>query len=278
MHYGGYLVDLPAWRSFSDENRLMLIEDAAHAPAVGAVGHWSDAAAFSFFSNKNMSTAEGGMILARNASVLQRMRRLRAHGMTSDTLTRHRGHAYSYDVGMLGYNYRMDELRAAVGLVQLARLPHWNKRRYELSNSYRQILAAQIPEVVVPFTQTHETAAHLMPVLLPAGVDRQRIMDHLRGDGIQSSIHYPPIHHFSYYLQEYPGIMLPRTEQFCARELSLPLHPSLTENDVERVVESLRKGIGSGKTSTLRHSGEACPGTPKSGSQSPGVVPTKVGY
>jgi hypothetical protein len=103
-------------------------------------------------------------------------------------------------------------------------------------------------------------------------------MDHLRGDGIQSSIHYPPIHHFSYYLQEYPGIMLPRTEQFCARELSLPLHPSLTENDVERVVESLRKGIGSGKTSTLRHSGEACPGTPKSGSQSPGVVPTKVGY
>ena len=243
MHYGGYLVDLPAWRTFSDENGLILVEDAAHAPAAGAVGHWSDVSAFSFFSNKNMSTAEGGMILARNASVLQRMRRLRAHGMTTDTLTRHRGHAYSYDVRMLGYNYRMDELRAAIGLVQLARLRHWNDRRKDLSNSYRQILAAQIPKVVVPFTQTHETAAHLMPVLLPAGVDRQGIMDHLRDDGIQSSIHYPPIHHFSYYLEKFPGVRLPRTEEFCARELSLPLHPSLTENDVKRVVESLRKAV-----------------------------------
>ncbi len=243
MHYGGYLVDLPAWRSFSDEKGLIMIEDAAHAPAIGAVGRWSDASAFSFFSNKNMSTAEGGMIIARNASALQRMRHLRSHGMTTDTLTRHRGHAYSYDVTMLGYNYRMDELRAAMGLVQLARLPHWNKRRYELSNCYRKLLAAHIPEVVIPFNQTHETVAHLMPVLLPAGMNRQKIMDHLRDDGIQSSIHYPPIHKFSYYLERCPKVRLPRTEEFCSRELTLPLHPSMNENDVKRVVESLRKAV-----------------------------------
>ena len=249
MHYGGYLVNLPAWRSFSDENGLILVEDAAHAPGVGAVGRWSDAAAFSFFSNKNMSTAEGGMILARNSSVLQRIRHLRAHGMTTDTLTRHRGHAHTYDVGMLGYNYRMDELRGAMGLVQLERLGYWNKRRHELSNLYREIIAARIPQLVVPFSNTHETAAHLMPILLPAGVDRQRIMDQLRDDGIQSSIHYPPIHYFSYYLEKFPGVRLPRTEEFCARELSLPLHPLLTENDVKRVVESLRKGLSGNKES-----------------------------
>ena len=243
VHYGGYLVDLSAWRSLSDVKGLVLIEDAAHAPAVGTVGCWSDASGFSFFSNKNMSTAEGGMGIARNASVLERIRHLRAHGMTTDTLTRHRGHAYSYDVTMLGYNYRMDELRAAMGLVQLARLPQWNKRRCELTNSYRQSLAVHIPEVIIPFDQTHETAAHLMPVLLPAGVSRQKIMDQLRDAGIQSSIHYPPIHHFSYYRERFPGVMLPKTEEFCTRELTLPLHPSLTENDVERVVESLRKAI-----------------------------------
>jgi dTDP-4-amino-4,6-dideoxygalactose transaminase len=243
MHYGGYLVDLAAWRSFSDAKGLILIEDAAHAPAVGAVGRWSDASAFSFFSNKNMCTAEGGMVIAPNASVLQRIRLLRAHGMTTDTLTRHRGHAYSYDVTMLGYNYRMDELRAAMGLVQLARLPQWNKRRYELTNCYRQNLTVHIPEVAIPFDQTHETAAHLMPVLLPVGINRQKIMGHLRDAGIQSSIHYPPIHHFSYYLEMSPHVMLPKTEEFCARELTLPLHPSLTESDVERVVESLRRAI-----------------------------------
>lgn len=243
MHYGGYLVDLEAWRSFSDVNGLRLIEDAAHAPAVGAVGRLSDASAFSFFSNKNMTTAEGGVVISRDASVLERLRHLRSHAMTTDTLVRHRGHAYSYDVTMLGYNYRMDELRAAMGLVQLAHLPHWNKRRYELTSLYRQALAAYIPEVVIPFDDTHETAAHLMPILLPPGMNREKIMNHLRDAGIQSSIHYPSIHRFSYYVEKFPAVTLPKTEEFCARELTLPLHPSLTGNDVERVVKSLRKAI-----------------------------------
>jgi dTDP-4-amino-4,6-dideoxygalactose transaminase len=105
------------------------------------------------------------------------------------------------------------------------------------------MIAGHIPEVVIPFDQTHETAAHLMPVLLTAEMNRQKIMEHLRKDGIQSSIHYPPIHHFSYYLERFPGVKLPKTEEFCARELTLPLHPSLTENDVNRVVGSLRKAV-----------------------------------
>lgn len=243
MHYGGYPVDLSAWRKLCDENGLLMIEDAAHAPGVGAVGRMGDAAAFSFFSNKNMSTAEGGMIFARRASVLQRLRHLRAHGMSSDTLTRYRGHAYSYDVSMLGYNYRMDELRAAIGMVQLKHLRTWNKKRSELCRFYRQFLAARTPELVVPFDDAHQTAAHLMPVLLPAKVNRQQVMKQLRHDGIQTSIHYPPVHQFSYYQERYPAVQLPKTEEFCARELTLPLHPSLAKNDVECVVESLRKAI-----------------------------------
>jgi len=243
MHYGGYLVDLFAWRSFADERGLLLLEDAAHAPAVGEVGRWSDASAFSFFANKNMSTAEGGMVLAREKSVLEQVRRMRSHGMTTGTLDRHRGHAYSYDVTTLGYNYRMDELRAAVGAVQLKRLLEWNMRRRDLAMRYREELAAVLPEIEIPLSGEHPTAAHLMPVLLPAATNRGEIMTALRETGIQTSIHYPPVHLFSYYQSLFPGAKLPITEAFAKRELTLPLHPSLDDQDVKRVVQSLRNAL-----------------------------------
>lgn len=243
MHYGGYLMDLPAWRSFADAHESRLIEDAAHAPGVGEVGHWCDASVFSFFSNKNMSTAEGGMVMSRDAAVLERVRSSRAHGMTTGTLERHRGHAYSYDVTMLGYNYRMDELRAAIGLVQLAGLLQWNARRRELSDAYRQRLAEHLPDIGIPFDYDWQTAAHLMPILLPKDANRKGIMDCLRQGGIQSSIHYPPVHRFSYYRGRFPTVSLPNTESFCSRELTLPLHPSLSESDVDRVVATLKGAV-----------------------------------
>lgn len=239
MHYGGYLVDLPAWRNFADKHNIALIEDAAHAPAIGEVGQWGDASAFSFFTNKNMTTAEGGMNLARDASVLAKMRGLRAHGMTTGTLERHRGHAYSYDVTMLGHNYRMNELQAAMGLVQLARVEQWNAKRQALSTCYRQLISELLPDVIVPFSHEHQTAAHLMVILLPAEVERHSVMALLREAGIQSSIHYPPAHLFTLYREKFPGVNLPFTEAFCARELTLPLHPGLDSEDVVRVVNQL---------------------------------------
>jgi len=241
MHYGGYLVDLPEWRSFADAHGLKLIEDAAHAPAVGEVGRLSDASAFSFFANKNMTTAEGGMVLAGDSAVLETVRGMRSHGMSTCTLDRHRGHAFSYDVGMLGFNYRMDELRAAMGTVQLARLPEWNSRRRELSSLYRRLFSERLPQVCVPFADEHKTSAHLMPVLLPEGIDREKVMRRLRYAGIQTSIHYPPVHRFSFYQRRFADVSLPNTDNFCSRELTLPLHPSLSAEDVASVVEALGK-------------------------------------
>lgn len=243
MHYGGYLVDLQKWRSFADESGIFLIEDAAHAPGIGGVGQFSDAAVFSFFTNKNMTTAEGGMVMTRDQSLLNLVRQLRSHGMTSLTLDRYRGHAYSYDVTMLGYNYRMDELRAAIGLAQLTNLQMWNRKRNKLSQVYRHILSDFIPDVTVPFDKKHKTASHLMAILLPSGSNRHEVMLQLRKTGVQCSIHYPPVHHFSYYRDKFPGVNLPITEKFCDRELSLPLHPSLTENHLEIIVESLKRAM-----------------------------------
>jgi len=246
MHYGGYAVDLRRWRDFCDTRGIRLIEDAAHAPGAPGVGRLSDASAFSFFANKNMTTAEGGMVLSPDEDTLSVIRRMRGHGMTADTLVRHRGHAYSYDVTMLGFNYRLDELRAAVGLVQLQHLPEWNRKRNALTQAYRRKLASEVPSVQVPFDQEHPTTAHLMPVLLPGNCRREGVMDSLRLSGIQSSIHYPPVHLFSYYRQLYPGVGLPKSEEFCRRELSLPLHPALKETDVDRVVTCLRTALVEG--------------------------------
>ena len=190
-----------------------------------------------------MSTAEGGMLLTRDRSKVNHVRQLRTHGMSTDTLKRHKGYAHTYQVNMLGFNYRMDELRAAIGLVQLAHLKGWNQKRYELSVIYRQLICTYFDEVLIPFNSGHQTAAHLLPVLLPDQVSREKVILFLRNKGIQSSIHYPPIHKFTYYKKNFSGIRLPKTEAFCKRELSLPLHPALSEEDIVSVVTVLKHAI-----------------------------------
>jgi len=242
VHYAGYLADMQAWRAFADRHGLWLIEDAAHAPLGAGSDGLADASAYSFFTNKNMTTAEGGMLLARDENVLDRVRRMRSHGMTSLTLDRFKGHAFSYDVVELGYNYRMDELRAAMGLVQLRHLRERNACRRKLTLQYRALLA-DIPSLMLPFGKEHSEDCHLMPVLLPAGVDRERIMHAMRAQGVQTSIHYPPVHRFSAYEAFSSTQTLANTVHYCERELSLPLHPGLKEEDVARVVTSLRASL-----------------------------------
>lgn len=242
MHYAGYLADMDAWRDFADKNGIALIEDSAHAPGVEGVGLKSDAAAFSFFSNKNMTTAEGGMVFARDPKVLERVRLMRAHGMTASTLDRHKGHAHTYDVVELGYNYRMDELRAAIGLVQLERLAGWNERRRSLTALYRGEFA-RIEGVHVPFGGWAKTAAHIMPALLPPDVNRSAVIGEMRKRGVQTSVHYPPAHLFTYHSKRFPGVSLPLTERFCATELTLPLYPGLADDDARLVATALEESL-----------------------------------
>lgn len=243
MHYGGFMIDIEPWRAFADEHGLLLFEDAAHTAGMAGVGTRSEAASFSFFTNKNMTTAEGGMMVVRDEQRFARAKVLRAHGMTASTLDRARGRAVGYDVIDCGHNYRMDELRAAMGLVQIERLLGWNETRRALTQHYREVIAARLPQVRVPFAAGHRTTAHIMPVLLPAGTDRHRVMQRMRELNVQTSMHYPPIHQFDYYRRKFPGVELPITEQFCASELTVPLHPKLSNADVERVVESLAESL-----------------------------------
>ena len=243
VHFGGYLADRDAWRSFARKKGLLLIEDAAHAPGLSAAGTFGDAAAFSFYGNKNMTTAEGGAIIARDPSLRETIRRARSHGMTSSTRQRLDSRSPDYDVTMLGFNYRMDELRAAVGLVQLERLKEWNVVRRRLSRYYRQLIAERCPSVIVPFADPWPSAHHLMPVVLPSDVSRQLVIDELRKRDIQTTVHYPPVHRLTFYNNLYPDSDLPHTEEFARRELTLPLHPRMRPATVELVVDSLSAAV-----------------------------------
>ena len=249
MHYGGYPCDMAAIGTWARERKILVVEDAAHAPGARtdgrAIGNWGDFGCFSFFSNKNLTTGEGGMVTTNRDDCLGRLRRLRSHGMTTLTLDRYRGHAYSYDVTDFGYNYRMSELNAALGLVQLQALAERNAQRRQLAERYRSNLAA-VSELMLPFSLARgESACHLMPVLLPRGCDRARTMDRLKQAGIQTSIHYRPIDTFTAYQAAGlgPCADLPLTHEIGARELTLPLYPGLPESEVDYVCEKVAEAV-----------------------------------
>jgi dTDP-4-amino-4,6-dideoxygalactose transaminase len=248
MHYGGHLVDRDAWAAFAQSRGLFLVEDAAHAAGVSGAGTMGDVAVFSFYGNKNMTTAEGGMMFARESAVLDRIRQMRALGMSSGTHERLQARSPLYDVTMLGWNYRMDEFRAAVGLVQLRSLRQWNEQRGELVQTYHVMLDERCPSVAVAFANTSgniqgQSAHHLLPAILPAGADRREIMARMRDDGVQTTFHYPPIHLLSFYRDHFACGRLPHTEEFASRELTLPLHPKMTAVDVERVADALARAL-----------------------------------
>jgi len=241
VHYGGYPADMAAIATAIAGRNIAVVEDAAHAPGAQldgrSLGSFGDAGCFSFFANKNMTTGEGGMLITSRQDVYERVRRLRSHGMTTVTWDRHRGHASSYDVVDLGFNYRTSEINAALGLTQLRKLPANTQRRRALTEQYHRLLR-DIPGVAIPFQAHRGTSAyHLLPVLLENAAVRTHVMQHLASRGIQTSIHYPPIHQFSFYQKLYqisPG-SLPKTEAVGSRQMTLPLYADMTEDQVDCV-------------------------------------------
>jgi dTDP-4-amino-4,6-dideoxygalactose transaminase len=240
VHYGGAPVDMAAIRQVADRHGLLVIEDAAHA--LGSeldgmpCGSLGDAGCFSFFPNKNVTTGEGGMVTFGDKAAAAKARLLRSHGMTALTWDRHRGHATGYDIVELGFNYRLDELRSALGLVQLSRLTELNEARARLAARYRENLASS--SFSVPALGARGVSAHhLVVALAPSLEERDYARERLRERRIQTSVHYPPIHLFSRFRTE--AERLPNAEEIADRVLTLPLHPRLTEPEVDEVCSVL---------------------------------------
>jgi dTDP-4-amino-4,6-dideoxygalactose transaminase len=252
MTYGGHPGDSAELAALCSERDLILLEDAAHGLGGSlegrALGTFGRAGAFSFFSNKNLPVGEGGMLVTDDDGVAERARLLRSHGMTSLTWDRHRGHASGYDVVALGFNYRIDEPRAAMATARLERLDADNEARAAAAAAYRERLeSVDGVTVAMPPAEGARPAHHLFTVVLDEGADRDGVRERLAEERIQTSLHYPPVHRFSIYEEaggSGRGAELPLTEAYADRAITLPLFPTITEEQLGLVADGLASALG----------------------------------
>jgi dTDP-4-amino-4,6-dideoxygalactose transaminase len=247
-HWLGYSCDLAALEELCQLHDLILIEDCAQSitarDAAGRLtGTVGAASCFSFFSKHQLAVGEGGMILTADESVASKTRALRSHAMTSMTWDRHRGHAESYDVVDVGFNFRIDEPRAALGLSRLPRLDADVERRRAQVRRYRSSLA-ELPGVRIPWSDEDvERSAHFgFAILLDSLETRDRIMRELGARGIQTT-HYPALTSLSAYRDLGPR---PRTEELASHHLLLPLSSNYDAHEVDLVVENLTSLLTAG--------------------------------
>ena len=250
VHYGGYAAPMEPLRQLCEEHGLALIEDAAHSPDATEVGGDRKlgtiglAGAFSFFSNKIFSCGEGGLVATADDEVAELAKSRRSHAMTSGTWDRHKGHALGYDVVGVGYNYRMDEPRAALLSARLPGLAADIAQRREVTRRYRELLA-DMPELELPYSddQVGASSCYVMPVMLRD----EELRDPLRRllserFKIQTTMLYPSINEFTAYRGDGQG-ELPRCERVARTQLTIPLYPHLGEERQDRVVASLREAL-----------------------------------
>jgi dTDP-4-amino-4,6-dideoxygalactose transaminase len=249
VHFGGYTADVTALRTLCDEHGLLLIEDCAQA--IGArvdddgrqVGTVGELGCFSFFSKKQLCMGEGGMVCTTSEELDRRVRLFRSHALTSSTWDRHRGHDPAYDVVDIGFNFRLDEPRAALGLSRLTRLDEDIAARRSVARAYRERLAGLSGIELAFDEQAVERSSHFVfPVLLKDRQARDGFREALRAEGIQTTW-YPALHSFSEYRDYAPADGLPRASEVADRHCALPLSATMDEDAVETVIQAIHASI-----------------------------------
>jgi len=248
VHFAGYPCQMDEIIELCNEKNIQIIEDCAHAPGAKykdrSCGSFGKYGCFSFFTNKNLSVGEGGMITSQDEELDQQAKYFRSHGMTALTLDRHKGRAITYDVAQSGLNYRIDEMRSALGLVQLEKLTDANSKRKILVERYVENLT-DVEQIAVPFLDLTniKPVYHIFPILLDKNIDRVKLITDLKEQGIQSSIHYPAFKDFTAF-KDIELNEAPIAEDIASRELTLPLYPTMTLEEVNLVCDSLKKALG----------------------------------
>lgn len=249
--FGGQSCDMRAIKALADRYGFAVIEDASHA--VGAAyasrpvgcGEFADITVFSFHPVKIVTTAEGGMAMTQDDRLATRMQLFRSHGMTRDAALMEGANegGWYYEQIELGYNYRMTELQAALGLSQLKRLQQFVARRHEIAARYAALLDGLPLDTQEVLAGAH-SALHLFPVHLHDTQRRRAVFDALRAAGIGVNVHYIPVHLQPYYrrLGFKPGDF-PNAEAYYAGAITLPMYPDLTEGQQDHVVDSLKEAL-----------------------------------
>ena len=255
VHYGGLACDMDAILAIARAHGLKVVEDAAHALPTTWQGRLvgqldSDVTVFSFYANKTITTGEGGMAVTRDPKLAERMRVMRLHGMSRDAFDRFTSKtpAWYYEVVAPGFKYNLTDTAAALGLVQLQRLPQFLERRQHLAARYHAQLAG-LPLVLpadAPAGDLH--AWHLYVVRLAPGarLDRDALIQALSDRGIGTSVHYVPLHRHPYWRDRY-GLVparFPQADAAYQAMLSLPLFTAMTDADQDRVITALHELLG----------------------------------
>jgi dTDP-4-amino-4,6-dideoxygalactose transaminase len=249
VHLFGYPAEMRALSELCAERGLHLIEDAAQAlgarlgPNGAPAGTAGALGCLSFFSKHQLCLGEGGMVLTGDEALAGRARLLRSHAMTSGTWDRHRGHEDSYDVVDIGFNFRLDEPRAALGLSRLPRLTAAIEHRRAVVRSYRERLADLDGVTLMWDEAAVEAGSHFaFPVLFASGEARVAVRAALTARGIQTT-RYPVLHALTEYAPLAPAGSLPHAEAVADRHLALPLSSHTTPEQIDRVVEAVRAAL-----------------------------------
>ncbi|GAA4434663.1 DegT/DnrJ/EryC1/StrS family aminotransferase [Bremerella cremea] len=267
VHMAGFPADMDAILLLASEHNLVIVEDACHA--VGAryndnpasplsqkmAGTAGTVGCFSFFANKNLVTGEGGMVVTDDPEIAERVRLARSHGMTKSSWDKAAGRATDYDLIDVGFNYRATELTAALGLIQLEKLPEGNRRRRECVARYRERLAG-LPGISIPFAdRLDDSSHHVFPILLEDSEIRAEFRSRLGQRGVQTTFHYPPVHLFTHYQKACPDTPpLPQTCDAANREVTLPLHARMTVEMVDAICDVICEELGALTPSQVNHS------------------------
>src|SRR6185437_8505820 len=255
VHFAGQSCDMRAIRALAEHYGFRIIEDASHAVGGSylnaAVGNcqYSDIAVFSFHPVKIITTAEGGMALTNDAELAERLRVLRTHGITRDVarMREPSQDPWYYEQVDLGFNYRMTDVQAALGVSQSSRLREYITRRRSIARIYDEAL--QPLPLILPFQHPDaESAFHLYVIQIDpsrAALDRRSVFNVLRAAGIGVNVHYIPVHTQPHYrtLGFAPG-QYPVAERYYANALSLPMFATLGDSQQNFVISSLRKALG----------------------------------
>jgi dTDP-4-amino-4,6-dideoxygalactose transaminase len=247
MHYAGFACDMDAIKNLALDKGIYIIEDSAHSPfsqfkkmRLGTIG---DIGCFSFFSNKNITCAEGGALVTNNSTYAEKAKLIRSHGMTTLSFERAKGHASSYDVVELGYNYRLDDIRGAMLVAQLQKLEKDCERRNLLRKMYIERLHNEISLILPYENYEYNSSNYIFPIILKSekknNRDKMRIV--LKKCGIETSVHYPPVHEFEIYKKFWKK--LDNTEYISKNEITLPLYFNLTEDKIEYVCSCLKQNL-----------------------------------
>ena len=255
VHYAGLSADMPALLAIAKKHGLKVVEDAAHALPTTCGGKLigtldSDVTVFSFYANKTITTGEGGMVVTRHPELANRMKVMRLHGMSRDAFDRFTAKVPSwyYEIVAPGFKYNLTDIAAALGLQQLKRANAFQRKREVLAQQFNTALA-DLPLITPPLPAQGDLHAwHLYVVRLADGVTlhRDRFIEALYDAGIGCSVHYIPLHLQPYWRDRY-GLKpeaFPQSQKAFERMVSLPLYTRMTDADVQRVVQAVRRALG----------------------------------